>query len=217
MRTALSIRKRREAAISRSNIPELAAGLHHHVYPRTAELLRRYQADIGHAAEAVVDRLDSQHVEYLGYRRALCLNELAAPQGVADLAGQGVTVPLTVEPQGILSQGYSLLPGTAGRGGLGVHGEEVATGRQGIGIGHGITSGRGRGIAAVQGVEHTAQLGGRAFQQGPAVVVHIEHGLFYLSHRPGKILLLLRRLSSPSTHHLPAHSRHHLAHSPAGN
>ena len=70
------------------NIPELAAGLHHHVYPRTAQFLRGYQPDIGHTAETVVDRLHTEHIEYLGNGRSLRLDELAAPEGIADLAGQ---------------------------------------------------------------------------------------------------------------------------------
>ena len=104
------------------------------------------QTDVLHGAELATHGLHPEHVEHLGDGHALGLDELAAPEGIADLGGI-LAVLLAVGLERLLGQLDAAAPGTLRGRALGTDGVEVAPCGDGLRIGHDVSPRAGGGEA----------------------------------------------------------------------
>ena len=136
------------------NVAQLSAGLHHHIDTRTSQLLGRDEFQVGDTPEGIPHRLYSQHIKHLCYRGTFRFDKLAAPEGVAHLAGDAVIVTVLIHLNRIVGKPDTFVPSGFARSSLGVDAIEIASRGQGIGVHNRVTARRGLCISAVKRIRH---------------------------------------------------------------
>ena len=167
-------------------VAELAGGLDDDVDAGPSEVGRGHQAEVGDPPERVPHRLDAEQVEDLADGGALGADEVAGPEGEGDLLRPGV-VPAAVLVEERLRQPAPHRPRLRRRRLLGVDGEEVAPGGDGVGIDDGVAPGRGLDVAAGEAPRHALELEVRAVAQALPVPVDAGDARLQRQHRPGEL------------------------------
>ena len=120
-------------------VAELSRGLDDHVDTWTTQLGGGDQAHILDRAELRAYGLYPEHIQHLGDSHPFGLDEFATPEGIADLR-RILAVLLLVGLQRSLSELYALTPSTLRRCALSTNRIEVATRRNSLWVGDGITT-----------------------------------------------------------------------------
>ena len=155
----------------RERVAEEPADPHDHVDARPAELRWRDDLEAGDPAAGLVpDRPDAEQRQHLGDVVAGGAHGGRAPHRKPD-RGRPLPGVLAVAGQQAVGELLAGVPGQPGRDGLGVHGVEIAAGRQRVDQPAQRGSARpGRDVAAVERVQHRVDLAGGGGQPRDQVV-----------------------------------------------